>query len=328
MSGRWRLLEVAGWAAILPLLAVAGARVVAWDAHAVLVGLNAVTPLLFLPAWMVAVAAGLTRRWALLAGAAVVVLAHVALLAPELAAREPLPDIPRASFHVRLLSANVYASNEEPARYAEEIRASGADIVFLQEATPTFLDALDRSGAIAELPHRIVVTRTDPFAAVVASRWPLLDQDVVELDRRPILVRATVDIRGVPVRLYSVHVVAPFGGNRPAWTRELGAVADAVRAEPGPVLVAGDFNATWGNRPFRRLLDAGLTDGAAARGRPFQMTWPRDRRLVPPVARIDHVLTTAGLTVTAIWTGPGRGSDHRPVMAVIALTGIPPGGTG
>ena len=301
---------------------------VAWDARTFLVALNAVTPLLFLPAWVVAGAAGATRRWALLGGAAVVAVAHVAFLLPELAARDPLPNISPRTFHVRLFNANVYNGNPDPARYAEEIRRSGADVVFLQEATPAFLAALDGTGAIAELPHRVVVTRTDPFAAVVASRWPLVAQDVLELDGRPILVRATADIGGIPLRLFSVHVVAPFGGTRQAWAREMQAVGDAVRAEQGPVLVAGDFNATWGNREFRRLLDAGLTDAAAARGRPLQMTWPRDRRLVPPLARIDHVLTTPGLTVTAIWSGRGPGSDHRPLMAVVALTGIPPGATG
>ncbi len=313
---------------MVPLLAVAGARVVAWDARAVLVALNALTPVLFLPAWVVAGAAGATRRWALLGAAAVLAVANVAFVLPELAARDPLPEIPPGTFHVRLFSANVYNGNPDPADYAEEIRRSGADVVYLQEATQTFLAVLDERGAIAELPHRVLVTRTDPFAAVVASRWPLLDQDVVELDGRPILVRATVDVGGIPLRLFSVHVVAPFGGTREAWARELRAVGDAVRAEPGPVLVAGDFNATWGNREFRRLLDAGLTDAAAARGRPFQMTWPRDRRLVPPLARIDHVLTTAGLTVTALSAGRGPGSDHRPLTAVIALTGLPPVGAG
>jgi endonuclease/exonuclease/phosphatase (EEP) superfamily protein YafD len=268
---------------------------------------------------MVAGVAAATRRWVLLGGAGAVAVAHVAFLFPELAAREALPEIPRATFHVRLLSANVYNGNDDPGRYADEIRRIGADVVFLQEATQHFLAALDETGALAELPHRAVVTRTDPFAHVVASRWPLVAQDVLELDGRPILVRATADIGGMRLRLFSVHVVAPFGGAREDWARELRAVGDAVRAEQGPVVVAGDFNATWGHREFRRLLDAGLTDAAAARGRPFQMTWPRDRRLIPPLARIDHVLTTSGLTVTGIWTGQGLGSDHRPLMAVIAV---------
>ncbi|MEA2685879.1 MAG: hypothetical protein QOE93_1074, partial [Actinomycetota bacterium] len=72
-------------------------------------------------------------------------------------------------------------------------------------------------------------------------------------------------------------------------------------------------------RAFRALLDEGLTDGAAARGRPFQMTWPRNARLAPPVARIDHVLTTDGLVVTRIGVGEGRGSDHRPLIADVAV---------
>jgi endonuclease/exonuclease/phosphatase (EEP) superfamily protein YafD len=49
------------------------------------------------------------------------------------------------------------------------------------------------------------------------------------------------------------------------------------------------------------------------------MTWPRDRRLVPPLARIDHVLTRGPIVVTHIGTGDGRGSDHHPLVAEVAL---------
>jgi endonuclease/exonuclease/phosphatase (EEP) superfamily protein YafD len=37
------------------------------------------------------------------------------------------------------------------------------------------------------------------------------------------------------------------------------------------------------------------------------------------VARIDHVLTTDGLVVTRIGVGEGRGSDHRPLIADVAV---------
>lgn len=122
-----------------------------------------------------------------------------------------------------------------------------------------------------------------------------------------------------PVRLYAVHVVAPIGSGRRGSVDGLRRVATDVRAERGPVLVAGDFNATWGNQAFRDVLDSGLTDAAAARGHTLQMTWPRGHR-VPPVIRIDHVLTGDGLTVTAIRAGGGLGSDHRPLVADIAVT--------
>lgn len=292
---------------------------VAWDSRSVLVALNALTPFLFLPAWPVAVAAGLARRWALFATALTVVLAHVAFVAPELAARGPLPAGVAGVRAVRLFNANVYAFNDQTDGIAAEIRGSRPDVVFLQESTPAIVQAIDATGAMEELPYRLAVPRNDPFAGMLAARWPLLDQDVVEVDGRPVLLRATVETEGGPLRLYAVHVVAPFSGGREPWINGMRRIADAVRAERLPLLMAGDFNATWGHRAFRRLLDAGLTDAAAARGRPFQMTWRQGGR-VPPLTRIDHVLTTPGLAVVAIRTGEGRGSDHRPIVADVIRT--------
>ena len=302
---------------------MAGARALAWDARSVLIALNALTMFLFLPAWPVAVAAGLGRRWGLCAAAGVVVVAHIAFLAPELAARGPVPPVVEGFRAIRLFNANVYAHNPQPAGIAGEIDAAAPDLVFLQEATPAIVEAIDAVGALAELPHRITVGRNDPFGSLLASRWPLAEQDVIEADGRPIALRATIDTGDGPIRLYAVHAVAPFGGNRAAWERELGLIAGAIGKERVPVIVAGDFNATWGHRAFRRLLDAGLTDAAAARGRPFQMTWRQGGRL-PPLTRIDHVLTTSALAVTAIRTGAGAGSDHRPIVADI-VRAAPPG---
>ena len=298
------------------------ARVVAWDAHSVLVALNALTPFLFLPAWPVAVGAGLGRRWALCGTALAVAVTHVLFLAPELAARTPVPAAVPGVRAVRLFNANVYAWNDQPGGIAEEIRASRPDVVFLQESTPAIVEAIDATGALEELPHRLAVPRSDPFGGLVAARWPLLDEEVVEVDGRPVLLRATVETEGGPLRLYAVHVVAPFGGGREPWINEMRRITDAVRAEQLPVLMAGDFNATWGHRAMRRLLDAGLVDAAAARGRPFQMTW-RQGRLLPPLTRIDRVLTTDGLAVVAIRTGDGRGSDHRPIVADVVRTVAP-----
>jgi endonuclease/exonuclease/phosphatase (EEP) superfamily protein YafD len=309
-----------GWAVVVPLLGVAAARVVAWDSHSTLVALNALTPFLFLPAWPVAVVAGLSRRWALLGIAVVVVIAHAAFMAPELAAREPLPAVPREVRHLRLFNANVLFVNPDVTGIAREIAAAAPDVVFLQEATPALAAAVEATGVLDELPHRVAVARTDPAAALLASRFPLLDHDIMKIGGQ-VLIRATLDPGWGPLRLYAVHTPSPVGAGRRPWAEALRAVAREVRKERLPVVVAGDFNATWNHRAFRQLLDTGLTDGAAARGRPFQLTWPRDRRLLPPLVRIDHVLTGPGLAVTAIRTGRGEGSDHRPVVADIAPTG-------
>lgn len=311
---------VAGWLVAGGLLVVALARWVAWDSHASLVALNALTPVLFLPAWPVAFLAALRRRWALFGTAGAAVGLHVMFVAPEILAAEAVPDSARAGRAFTVFSANVYAGNDDVEGYAAEIRRNRPDIVVLQEATPALLSRLAETGAVDDLPHRVTVARHDPFAAAVLSRWPVTAHDVLALRGRPVLIRATVQLAGTPIRVFAVHAVSPFGGARQEWISDLEAIRGAVAAEREPVLVAGDLNATWGHRHFRRLLDSGLTDAAAARGRAFSMTWPRNRRIAPPLVRIDHVLTSRGLVVTRITTGAGRGSDHRPLIARVALT--------
>ena len=310
---------MAGWALLAPLIAVATARVVAWDSRSVLVGLNAVTPLLFLPAWAVAVVAAVSRRWTLLGAAGLLVAAHLSFALPEVLAAEAVPASARSAPTYRLFNANVLEGNRDVAGYADELRRSRPDIVVLQEPSPSFLAALDATGVLIDLPHRITVSRRDPSAALVAARWALGEHDVVSVRGRPVLVRATVDLGGTQVRIFAFHSVSPVPGTREEWALDLKALGAAVREEPRPILLAGDFNATWGHRRFRALLDLGLTDAAAARGSPYQMTWPRDRRVVPPVARIDHVMTTGRLAVIRIATGVGRGSDHRPLVADVAV---------
>jgi len=48
------------------------------------------------------------------------------------------------------------------------------------------------------------------------------------------------------------------------------------------------------------------------------MTWPNGA-VVPPFVRIDHVLTGPHLAVTEIAARPGFGSDHRYLVATVAV---------
>jgi endonuclease/exonuclease/phosphatase (EEP) superfamily protein YafD len=133
------------------------------------------------------------------------------------------------------------------------------------------------------------------------------------------MVEATLWSPGGPVALRVVHTLAPLPAYWQEWTTALAAVGQSVRASgDSTMLMVGDFNATWGNRGFAALLHDGLTDGAAARGKALDMTWPNGA-VVPPFLRIDHVLTGAGLAVTQIAAEPGFGSDHRYLVARVAI---------
>jgi endonuclease/exonuclease/phosphatase family metal-dependent hydrolase len=88
------------------------------------------------------------------------------------------------------------------------------------------------------------------------------------------------------------------------------------------VVLAGDFNATRGHRPFERLLRAGVRDAHDVTGTGWQPTWRAGsgqlRRRV--ALRIDHVLASPTFAITGYHLGTCDGSDHHPVIADLALT--------
>jgi endonuclease/exonuclease/phosphatase (EEP) superfamily protein YafD len=133
-------------------------------------------------------------------------------------------------------------------------------------------------------------------------------------------VRAWLHPRGTPrVRLYVIHTDAPLRDKAGAWHHEMSDITSAVRAESRPLLVLGDFNATWDMYEFQDVLHTGLKDAAVEEGKGWEMTWSR-QSIIPPLVRIDHVLYSPGLTVTSYRTGVGRGSDHHPVLVRLAIT--------
>src|SRR5580704_9043383 len=103
-------LLVVGWLIIAVLGLVALLRLVAWDSVQPLIVLNALTPIIYLPAWGVIVAALVARRWWLAAAAVVIIAAQLAFVRPELTAATPVPSWARHAPVVRVFDANIGAS--------------------------------------------------------------------------------------------------------------------------------------------------------------------------------------------------------------------------
>ncbi len=308
-----------GWVVVVALALVVVMRLFAWDDLELFAVLNDVTAFVYLPAWIVLAVAVVWWRPYLAVVALVVVVAQVALLLPELTAAQPAPSWTTSASTFRLFDANVYYENVSMRGYAAQIEADRPALVTMEEATPALVGDLERTGALRGLPYRLEIVRYDPTAFFVASRYPLTGDHVVYDYGRPLIVQVTVQRPGGPLPLWVVHTVAPLPSSFSQWKGQLAVIARVLRARgPKGLLIVGDFNATWGSKGFRTLLGDGLTDGAAARGQAMSMTWSQLMGPVPPLVRIDHVLTGPGAAVTAIVTGPGPGSDHRDVRATIA----------
>jgi len=282
-------------------------------------------PLLGLPAVAALGLAALTGRHRLLTLAGAVTGLHVAWLTSELRRASPTTVEARAgsghdgSTRLRLFSANALFTNTDLDGIAAEISDADPDVVILQEVSPPTLAGLERAGILDRYAHRWLAARPDPLGTAILSRFPLEDIDNCVIAGMP-MGRATVVVGDHRLRLYNVHTRAPFGpGGQALWQAQLEALADVVDEESGPLILAGDFNAASGHRPFRAVLAAGMRDAHMVRRRWWATTWPSDLRVAPPFARIDHVLVSAHLDVLGVSEGVGRGSDHRPVIADLAV---------
>jgi endonuclease/exonuclease/phosphatase (EEP) superfamily protein YafD len=231
---------------------------------------------------------------------------------------------PNATPVMRVMSANLLMVNGDTAGIIGEIQAAKPDVLFLQEYTAGWHEAIQKALA-AEYPYSSVVMREDSFGIALYSRKPFAG----EVDQRYPLGRAGVeqmrgeiDIGGKRFAIYNVHLLPP---RTPIYTGEhrlqFADLVDTLRAEKLPYIVCGDFNFPETSPQHAELKRAGVLEAhqLAAIGR--GATWPVNGvfRYITPGVRIDHIYLSPDLTATTCKAGVGRGSDHRPVVADLAL---------
>lgn len=277
-----------------------------------LLALAAAVPYLVLGAPVAAVLFGTVGNWPL-AAVAVATTAAAAVVQIPLFRRAKAPS----GTALRFLSANLRygrAEAEPVVRYAEE----SADIVALQELTPAALARLEAAGLDRLFPYRALREMDEPGGVGIWSRHPITD---IRIDDGFWLGMLAVTVQlpgaGSATTVMTVHLSAPWPDPLQGWRDDLARLADtllkAAQASSGPVLLAGDLNATPDMREFRRLLRQGYRDAGAQAGAGVVRTHPADI-VAPPVFAVDHILTR-GYVATSVRTLQVPGSDHRALLA-------------
>jgi endonuclease/exonuclease/phosphatase (EEP) superfamily protein YafD len=325
---RWRPSESAevspeavlvGIALLVPPAVLAFLRIARLEDSERAILLETFTPVVFLPAYLVLAIAVATRQRGLALASAFLVLCHLLWVVPELRPARPATADAIAGPRLRLYDQNVLGSwNPTPERVGAAIRRSQADLVFLQEAHPEFVAKLRATGALDPYPY----SASPAGDTAIFSTRPL--RDVQRVGTGPGWTsRATVDIGGRPLTLYTVHNPAPLYAPAEEWLRAFEELRRDLHAQQGAVVAAGDFNATWHHRPFRELIAHGYREAHVDVGRGHARTWPANGRLLGRIGgfiRIDHVLTRQVRTLR-ISEEDGHGSDHRALVADLAITG-------
>jgi len=207
------------------------------------------------------------------------------------------------------------------------VTATGADVVALQEVDSrlgprsAFVDQplwlarhllMDVAyGATLDLAPAKPGGPRRRYGTALLSRHPLRGPASHPLPTAPGAeprgyVTATIDVRGTAVRLVATHLQHDSADARHRQARALASVVDSA-AEP--VVLLGDLNAEPGS-PELAPLAGHLADAWVAAGEGPGATFPSEA----PHLRIDGVLVSPGLTVTAAAVVPTGASDHRPVV--------------
>ena len=216
---------------------------------------------------------------------------------------------------LRVMTANMYVGHGSPRWLARAVARERPDVLSVQELTPGLEQELADAGLEDLLPYTVIASA--PGGGGMGSTRACRSRrstGPTSRSRRP------------PARCGS-PVPRPWRSSRstapPPLRRRIEAWRADLRRMPGATpdgavrVLAGDFNATIDHAEFRRVLDTGYEDAAAAVGAGLQWTWP-DRRRAPPVA-IDHVLADRRVGVREVEVLEIPGSDHSAVLAEIVL---------
>jgi endonuclease/exonuclease/phosphatase (EEP) superfamily protein YafD len=256
----------------------------------------------------------LRRRWgacAVLVAAGAVSAASVLPYVPLTFGAEPAAA---ATAPLKVLSINVSYRPFLARRLLEIIREADADVLVVQELTPhaeSVLSALDN-----DFPYNRKFPANGPYGIGLWSRYELESGATIAIGRRP-AIEARVRGPSSVFTVVGVHLSAPVTRRRAAArNQELLALAAHTAAIEGPLIVAGDFNATPYSPYFVEWLEStGLTD--SRRGRTLSVSWPT----MLPIAGIpiDHITVNADFETLSHRRLPNFESDHYGLFVELAL---------
>lgn len=273
------------------------------------------------PLWLAGGIVASVLAWAVRPGAARVVAfasagaaigSSLALMSIDIFRPEAPPAV---GARMKVIEVNVWYRNQEPGRIIRLIQDEQPDVVVMLEASSqlaaeiaatTGLHVFEGSGAT-------IATREAPVKTHVAWEVRGLPGEPTEF--------TWVDLPGggEPFTVIGVHALWPMPSRR-AWGQDRNIASLTARLDRGALILAGDFNSTqWSFR--QRVADAAFGLERRDRATP---TWPARLPLFRgagfPVAflSIDHIYAGPAWRTVSVRRGPSVGSDHYPLIAVLA----------
>ncbi len=236
----------------------------------------------------------------------------------------PLPVThPPADTPLRLATYNIhygYSTDWQAAlpAIADDIAASGADVITLQEVDTGRLTSYMVDDALwlgRRLGMHVVYLPTVEHLTGIAllSRYPLLQTDNILLPsdlEQTGMIHAILNVNGTHIHGYGLWL----GLTPPERQQQINAAMAYVQQTTGPGFLGGDFNSSPVSPTYRTIADNGWQDPFHQLGEGDPFTDPA----ITPRERIDYIWLRE-LEPMSATVSPRLGSDHRLVQVTCGL---------
>jgi endonuclease/exonuclease/phosphatase (EEP) superfamily protein YafD len=220
---------------------------------------------------------------------------------------------------LNVLAANVHRGHAYPTGIVHLVDELHPDVLTIEEYTARFGRELTAAGLESRLPHHVLDAAKSSSGTAIYSRYPL--RRLPTASYRFLMARAEATLPGGRrLRIVAVH---PFPPVNPTVTGEWEEVLSTLPSggHGTPWLLAGDFNATFDQAPFRDLVGRGYRDAGETAGKGLDATFPATGSIFPPPITIDHILADERFGIVSYEVEPLPNSDHHAIFAELALPG-------
>ena len=313
----WWPRSAGGWLIVLPLIILAFLTAIRWFGLETgpLALLISFTPYVAALSVLVLLLALMSRSIVMTAIALACVVLQAAWLVPAFAGAS-VGDGPTLT----VMTSNMKRGSADTDAITNQVRTHHVDLLGVEELTDEAVARLHASGVTAELPYRSTDPRGDFGGNGLWSRYPITKRRVAEMnDLRLVISQVAVD--GQQLTVVVAHPRSPDLQNHTGWDRDHIAMRKELRGIQGPMIVAGDLNATLDHRAMRNLQADGFVDAAEQSGAGVTATFPVGHDSPFPLFAIDHVLTrNTRLVAIDVQTVEIPQTDHRALIATYRIT--------
>lgn len=215
---------------------------------------------------------------------------------------------------LRLMVYNIYHLNHDLEAIVREVEKYDPDLLFIME----YSDAIQRQieSSFAAYPHRLIRTSRWTMGLALFSRIPFDDTEIHRFQNTRIpIYEAKMSVDGQPFTFVGGH---PWAA-QPQWAQlhrnQVADISKIAAKSSGPLIVAGDFNATQWSYSLEQLA-------LAAKVRNIRRAFDLNKTFFPGASiglSLDHVLISDEWTLLDYKHGERGGSDHLPIVVDLLL---------